>query len=705
MVAERCLCHSPRKTGSTPPVEASVSDLDDKDLAAIREMQRVRAPSARSLVVSLAVYGPTIVIAVLGVALGVYVERPRIAVGALAFALAWGVGASRSWDTACHRRQQQLWLRVAGAAILVVLGVSVTLFVSLDVWHRLFGYPLSEGTAAALRSTLDEHTAVLARRAERYQTVGSWREGLGPRPDLGACPGASGEADELPRGIDPRTDRGWNEGPANVSVIFPSGVPVFTEVDTAPLVAALEPYLTRPAPTPVDEAQLLEQAAILNVQPENLRFLVVDEFTPAVRLSDGRTVAGWLRGTAFTFTVGADRPRCAAYIDMEGVEGSAGFNTEAFALQVARAVDGAPFFVAGDVSHDLPTLDGARVAIVNDVATPLPDEGRVPLEGSDAWIEVAPLLTYTGLGFSMQYPSRVRVGDATPQRAVELMDTDGTILRVARGDCAALGESHAAISAVLRDSGTQRSATRMIGTARVRGAAATGTPGTMEVFFHDEGSGIQPAAEPVEATPPRCTLAFLETPGIIPRPWAAIALGSVRDEHAEAQHPDVPPAELVQGETRTPMRMDEALTVAATGQRVRVAFNPARMAQLAGLRVRVPPGAFARVGGGTSHESELVVVQGALELHLRAATAPAWGWPSSEGRLMRAQPGHPSAPLVLLGAARVGLIRTDAHPERVYAFEHEGRLLEVSLTHPAGTPDAELDSWLRAVVDTVTRAE
>ena len=94
-----------------------MADLDDKDLAAIREMQRVRGPSVKNMIVSLAVHGPTVLIAVLGVGLGLYAGRMRLVGGALVLALAWGVGASRSWDAAVHRRQQQLWLRVAGTCI------------------------------------------------------------------------------------------------------------------------------------------------------------------------------------------------------------------------------------------------------------------------------------------------------------------------------------------------------------------------------------------------------------------------------------------------------------------------------------------------------------------------------------------------------------------------------------------------------------
>lgn len=689
-----------------------MTDLDDKDLAAIREMQRVRPPSARSLVVNLAVYGPTIVIGILGVALGLYVGRVRMIVGALVLALAWGVGASRSWDKAVHRRKQTLWLRVAGACILAVLALSVTLFITLDVRHRLFGYPLSDATAATLRATLDEHGAVLARRAERYERVGSWRQRLGPRPDLGTCPDASGQADELPRYNDVSLTAGLHEGPPNVTVIFPSGVPVFTEVDTAPAVASLEEYLTRPSPSPVDEEPLLAQAAFLNTQPERLVFLVVDEYTPATQLSNGRAVAGSLRGTAFTLMADSDRPSCAAYIDVLGGAGSPGVSTEAFATAVAHAVDEGPFFAVGDVTYEEPLLDPPRVAVINDVATPLPVSGRVPLEGTDAWLEVPLLVTYTGRGFSMQHPSDLIVSDPTPQQAVEVMDTDGTILRVARGDCATLQDSYGAILAVLHDSGTQRSAMRMIGNARARGAAATATPGTMEVFLledppqqqlgeaSEDGAAVELVAAAADAQP-RCTLAFLETLRAMPPQWVATALGSVRDEHSEEQHPNVPAAELVQGETRTPMAMDQTLTAPGTDVRVRVGFNPARLAHLAGLQVRVPPGAFARVGGGTSNESELVVMQGGIELHLRVALAPSSVWLSSA---IRQAPAPATAPLMLLGAPRVGAVRSEGMPERIYVFDHEGRMLEVSVTYPAGVADAQVDSWLRAVVDTLTRS-
>ncbi len=67
-----------------------MTDLDDNDLADIRKMQRMQAPRARSLVVNLAVFGPTLVIGILGLTLGLYVGRVRIIFGALVFALGEG---------------------------------------------------------------------------------------------------------------------------------------------------------------------------------------------------------------------------------------------------------------------------------------------------------------------------------------------------------------------------------------------------------------------------------------------------------------------------------------------------------------------------------------------------------------------------------------------------------------------------------------
>jgi hypothetical protein len=291
---------------------------------------------------------------------------------------------------------------------------------------------------------------------------------------------------------------------------------------------------------------------------------------------------------------------------------------------------------------------------------------------------------------------------------VEIMDPDGTVLRVARGDCAPLGDSHGMILAALQDASTSREVTRTLGGARVQGTAgAAGASGTMEVFLHE----LQPAAEnplPQADQPALCALAFVEALSAVPPAWVDAALGSLRDDTEGEPHARVPPATLVVGETRTPMALGETVTAPATegspALRVQLRANPWRLASLSGLQVHVPAGAFARVSGGSSNQAELRVVQGALELQLRVARAPSSHWAGSEQRLASAaRHGTPSAPIALLGAERLGVLLPGEHGhERLYAFDHAGRMLEVSVAYAPDTDEAAVDALLASVVDSVT---
>lgn len=699
-----------------------MSELDDKDLAEIKAMQRSALPGPRDIVAATVIYLPTVaglILAVVGMLSGV--TRVRATLGLAFLAIGWGVALSRSWERAKHQRRAKLWFGVASASLLGALLLGAAAFVYFDVRHQITGWHVDAALQSEIQARLDAADRVLeARRARRQRALGMLHS-HGPRPDLGRCPLMPGDDGTSPPEAGLPGD--WAD---RATVVRTNGTTLFEDVDGQPDPAihlgalrhrAGQRYEFEPS---VEGQRILEEAQAMSTPPGYATYLVVEDYQPSEIGRGNDFFGGRLGGLALLFDTASDEVVCAAQVSVFNGDRvnvpywSARWERQGptrretgealendLASRTPTAMRRAPWFRAGPVALAPPELPSRYVIRHGDDVTPLSPMGLTAIPGTDARVQRAPQDIVSTESFLLAHPVRSGV---YPQRdsRVEIVGRHGAWLAVEALPCEQADAAYDLEVALMGEAATPvRDSIRRM---RSRGRSVR------------EGERMTTVYR-VDLPDETCLLVNVQRQRGTGE-WIRGTLASLRAapaddaEGADADEPDGPsPRPTHASYWLRSGRQREAITVGAPfevdGQQFALVPHEERRATLVGVSVQVG-GDFAYIDSRRAAEGTLRVLRDRQEVALRLSAAPSTTWRTADQLLREEQSTRAereqlavSIEETLLGAPRRGqLWRVGSMTRWRFAFEIQGRFADITLTH-AGD-EAAARAWLRRLLDSVT---